>query len=401
MLFTYTSVCLIVLEGVRVYALNVFDVTLFSVMAGLFGILVYFGVLLERQLHAVRRYAKHTGTVFELIGLRLSTNLTILWINPEHCEKMLGYTSGQLIGKPFDVLVDPQSEEAVRSLRDYVKNTRYTNPISVRLQLVHKNHSKPWFLMAVQKVLSDGQLETLRAGLQNITAEVYQQEFLGLLKQTFDAANIGITIVDDDTKTILYVNHFEAEIHGYTSHELIGKDARMLAPDMMQGMIDTDDDTMKTYTSLNLHKNGQIFPVKLNKTLVTYGTGASQRHARVMFCQRLTELTPYEAVILGDRALLLMVIRQTGDIYWLNEVFQQVLGVLSATTLPETVFTVFDQRSAADIVQACADKREEVPRRYVAFDHEGLPHYMILSLFFGGSYAFLIGQEVMSGGDFT
>ena len=394
--FAYMSVYVMIMGSGHEYIRDDFyHIVVFAGAGGVFAILIYFGALLERQLHKVRKYAKRSGTIFNLIGMRLSTSLNILWINPEYCEKLLGYTSEQLIGKPLEVLVHKDSEEGIMALRDYVQNHRHTNPLSIKLELVHKDYSRHWFLMAVQKEVSDGQLVTLWAGLQNITTDVHQQEFLGLLKQTLDAATIGITVVDDDTKTILYVNRYEAKMHGFEAHELVGEDARTLAPDIMKGVIVRGETPLKSYVSLNLHRNGGVFPVRLNKASITYGTGKSARHARVMFCQQLTELTPYEAMTLGDRTLLLLIVQTTGTIYWMNDVFQELLGLLESRELPENIRAIFDRESAEVLMHGhTQESGHEIPQKYVVFDADGRPHEILLAMFFGASHIFLIGQEV-------
>jgi hypothetical protein len=119
-----------------------------------------------------------------------------------------------------------------------------------------------------------------------------------------------------------------------------------------------------------------------------------------MFCQQLTELTPYEAMTLGDRTLLLLIMQSTGTIYWMNDVFQDLLGLLDRRELPESVRTIFDRRSAETLMHGqTRGSRHEIPKKYVVFDVDGRPHEILLAMFFGASHIFLIGQEVSNRND--
>lgn len=90
-------------------------------------------------------------------------------------------------------------------------------------------------------------------------------DMLRLLNASIESLPIGITISDIDGK-IIYTNLAEAEMHGYTVQELIGKDARIFAPSELWKPI-TFDQLFKMGVwkrqSENIRKNGEAFSVQL------------------------------------------------------------------------------------------------------------------------------------------
>src|SRR4030042_3476104 len=86
-----------------------------------------------------------------------------------------------------------------------------------------------------------------------------------LLKEAIESLPIGITISDVEGK-IVYTNLAEAEIHGYTVEELIGRDDRMLAPpELWQPLTFDQLHEMGVWRrdSINIRKSGEEFPVHL------------------------------------------------------------------------------------------------------------------------------------------
>ena len=70
---------------------------------------------------------------------------------------------------------------------------------------------------------------------------------------------IGVTITDRHRK-ILYVNPSEAEMHGYSVEELIGKDSTIFAPPDRWKHIELDEMTRQfRRESVNIRKDGSLF----------------------------------------------------------------------------------------------------------------------------------------------
>jgi len=92
-----------------------------------------------------------------------------------------------------------------------------------------------------------------------------KNSILRLLKEAVEALPIGIT-VSNEYGQILYVNHAEAINHGYTVEELIGKYGRIFAPEEIWSSLSFDEIHLKGIwkrESINIRKNGELFPVQL------------------------------------------------------------------------------------------------------------------------------------------
>jgi PAS domain S-box-containing protein len=95
--------------------------------------------------------------------------------------------------------------------------------------------------------------------------------YLDLLRKAFETANVGITITD--TKgVIIYTNPAEARMHGYEVEDLIGKRARILAPSEAWSPYGSDWLTASAEAqkkeSVNIRKDGTVFPVQLTTAVV-------------------------------------------------------------------------------------------------------------------------------------
>ncbi len=99
---------------------------------------------------------------------------------------------------------------------------------------------------------------------------------LNLLKSAVETMEIGITISDVEGK-IRYLNRAEAEMHGYAPSEIIGRDARILAPEQIwnpRKAAEVIEGGFSKRESLNIRKDGTVFPVQLISDIV-YGRDGS------------------------------------------------------------------------------------------------------------------------------
>jgi diguanylate cyclase (GGDEF)-like protein/PAS domain S-box-containing protein len=96
------------------------------------------------------------------------------------------------------------------------------------------------------------------------------EEQLMMLKEAVDCLPIGITLSDFKGK-IIYANPAEADMHGYTHGELIGRDARLFAPCFLRkpflpGKLRALAPWRRE--SINIRKTGEEFPVQLSSITV-------------------------------------------------------------------------------------------------------------------------------------
>ena len=114
-----------------------------------------------------------------------------------------------------------------------------------------------------------------------------EQQLLQLVKAV-ETMQLGVTITDLNGK-ILYTNLAEAKMHGYTVEELMGKDLGIFAtPERRNPMTPGQLKQMKGLReSVNIRKDGRIFPVRLMSDIVKDGKGIPV--ALVTTCEDITE----------------------------------------------------------------------------------------------------------------
>ncbi|MBU5613209.1 putative bifunctional diguanylate cyclase/phosphodiesterase [Geomonas azotofigens] len=143
------------------------------------------------------------------------------------------------------------------------------------------------------------------------------EERLAMLKEIIDFLPLGagITISDKDGR-IAYVNQAEAEMHGYARGELIGRPARILAPEVKTRGRRIDPGTAGLWKRecLNVRKDGKIFPVQLTSRPIRNAGGAylgmltacEDMTQRKLCEQQLETLAYYDSVTkLPNRSLLM------------------------------------------------------------------------------------------------
>ncbi|RQW76885.1 MAG: EAL domain-containing protein, partial [Geobacter sp.] len=111
----------------------------------------------------------------------------------------------------------------------------------------------------------------------NLTELKRSEERLRMLKEAIDCLPVGITLSDVHGK-IMYSNPADAEMHGYLSEELVGREASLFAPPRLkkpfpQGEINSIGVWRRE--SVNARKNGEEFPVQLSSIAVTDAAGRS------------------------------------------------------------------------------------------------------------------------------
>jgi len=160
-------------------------------------------------------------------------------------------------------------------------------------------------------------LKLVSGTLQNLT-RLQDDDRFEMLKETIDSLPIGtgITISDVQGK-IVYANAVEAEMHGYGPGELIGQDARILAPRCRENPFPPLNYAKIGFWKrecLNIRKNGVEFPVQLTSVpmrdaqgrCIGVVTACEDITGRKDSEKRIEHLAYYDTVTgLPNRALLM------------------------------------------------------------------------------------------------
>jgi diguanylate cyclase (GGDEF)-like protein/PAS domain S-box-containing protein len=120
-----------------------------------------------------------------------------------------------------------------------------------------------------------GNVPRISGTLQDVTEMRQVEDNLRMLKEAVDCLPIGITLSDINGK-IIYSNPSEAEIHGYSPEELIGREASQFAPQSHRKPFTPEQINnmgLMKRESINIRKNGEEFPVQLTSLAVRSSDG--------------------------------------------------------------------------------------------------------------------------------
>ena len=161
------------------------------------------------------------------------------------------------------------------------------------------------------------------------------EDALHLLIKAVETIPIGLTITDTQGR-IVYTNSAEAKIHGYSTDELIGKNTRIFAPRENWKVIPFEKlRGLKTWhrESLNIRKDGGIFPVYLISVPVTDALG--NPFGIITICEDITERKKAEEKLFQRQEVLHAVYKMATT---LGRSFQEVCDevILSLAKLLNT-----------------------------------------------------------------
>ena len=120
------------------------------------------------------------------------------------------------------------------------------------------------------------------------------EEALLSLRKAVENMQIGVTITNAEGK-IIYTNPADAQIHGYSVEELIGKEAKIFSPPEIRNPMTQPLRKRFRRESINVRKDGTIFPVYLMSDLVMNSEG--NVFATVTTCEDISERKRNEETI--------------------------------------------------------------------------------------------------------
>jgi diguanylate cyclase (GGDEF)-like protein/PAS domain S-box-containing protein len=181
---------------------------------------------------------------------------------------LFGYEPDEIVGQELDALIAPgdYADEA----REITKRVAVGEKVSVETVRRKKNG----ILVGVSIIgapiqIASGQIAVFGIYRDVTTRRRLEQQLLRLQKAV-ETTQLGVTVTDQDGK-ILYTNPAEAEMHGWTVDDLIGKDVRVFAAET--GPTKLDRDSLHRVSSWrreaqNRRKDGTVFPVNLTSDVV-------------------------------------------------------------------------------------------------------------------------------------
>jgi PAS domain S-box-containing protein len=219
-----------------------------------------------------QKYRELVETSINMIFI-LDRNGNFLFTNKEW-DRRMGYSKDEEKPNGFE-LIHPDSLDNLKiRFADIIEGSTVEN-----VEFISKTKSGSHINVLMNAVpVFDSQKHVVAAlGVAvDITDRKQTEERLILLKEAIEALPLGITI-SSTAQEIFYVNPAEAKMHGYEVEEVIGKDARIFAPqDYWRPMTFDEIHEMGIWKreSINIRKNGETFPVELTSIAVKDASGS-------------------------------------------------------------------------------------------------------------------------------
>lgn len=153
---------------------------------------------------------------------------------------------------------------------------------------------------------------------RDITQRTLAETALRRLEKAVETMQIGVTVTDLEGR-IVYTNPADAELHGYSREELLGKDVRVFAPDDISDahpLTPGELDELERWSreSVNVRRDGSTFPCQLMSDVVRDVEG--RPIGIVTTCGDITERKEAERALRESEERFALAIQGATDGLW-------------------------------------------------------------------------------------
>lgn len=222
----------------------------------------------EERLAYAQRIAK-------LGNWELNPSSGMIW-GSEEMKRILGisHDSSQFSFETFLFAIDPADRHLVATA---LANTfKKKSACSIEFKTKNDGGSSRYVCLHGHAGIElRGKMPRILGTLQDVTEMRQVENNLRMLKEAVDCLPIGITLSNTDGK-IIYSNPAEADIHGYSPEELVGKEANMFAPEAQRRKLTPEQLNsmgLLRRESINIRKSGETFPAQLTSLAVRSSDG--------------------------------------------------------------------------------------------------------------------------------
>ena len=151
----------------------------------------------------------------------LDINGEILFVN-DYVNELLGYKDDELLGKKIMEITHKDD------INKTVINNKVSSKLNVEKRYIHKNGQSVWVHLSMSVSLGkDGKPQYIIGFIKDIRDRKGSEKKLKLASKVFENTNEGI-IITDNVLNIQVINSAFSDIYGYTSEEIISKNAFFL-----------------------------------------------------------------------------------------------------------------------------------------------------------------------------
>ena len=193
-----------------------------------------------------------------------------LQANETLCD-IVGFSRKELLARTLRETTHPEDNPELQAgMQQVLAGSNQTMSLDVRA--VRKDGFPVWVNLTMTPVrYAAGGIRYIAATIEDISGRRRMEDGLRLFRTAVQSLPLGITISDMDGK-VIFLNAAEAKMHGYTVDELLGRDARQLAPPlrrtgpslrelMARNLIGSSPFTRDAE---NIRRDGTVFPVTIS-----------------------------------------------------------------------------------------------------------------------------------------